>query len=197
MPWRISNTENFSVNTTAAVTVAARARPWTARVSADIMIHVKVMGRDLMRLAGIEFADVAEDGETVTITWYDGEVTFTFGDGTGGTVDKGATAHDSAQNLRADINTFATANGLDLLVTGNSTSLAIVTNDPFFYMDETETNANFEVNDFTHQSPASENDAPFTEFDDLYFAVGAGEALSFLGAEDFGFCSVSEVLRSS
>ena len=75
----------------------------------------------------IAYSSVAEDGDTVTID--DGvndPVVFTYGPGTGGTVDKGLTATNSAQNLKTAIEAAVTAGDLYVSVSGASTTLTII-----------------------------------------------------------------------
>jgi len=195
---RVLNCDNFSIGTITAVTVAARDHPWLARVSSDIMVHVKQMDQYADRDGTLAFSAVATADDTVVLTWQDGSTTFTFGDGLGGTVDVGASATDSAQNLKAAIEAYALANGIDIVVSGGAATLTFTTNDPYVEVTEgVDDGAVMTVTDIDYSEPATEDDAPFTEFDDLFFLVAENEGLSFIGAEDNGFCSVAEVKMSA
>lgn len=193
----IQSCDNFAIDTMAAVTLDAKPYPWVARVSSDIMVHVKLQNRDDERDGSLAFSGVAHDGDEIDLFWAHGSTTFTFGDGTGGTVDKGISATTSAQNLKAAINIYTAANAIDLTITGGAATLTFVTHDPFVHMDVLVNGGPvMTLVSIDYVSPATNDDAPFTEFRDFLFAVATGETLSFIGGEDNGFCSVSEVKLS-
>ncbi len=67
------------------------------------------------------FAAAATDGQTVTVNG----TTYTFGDGTGGTVDKGADQTATATNLMTAINTAEAAKGAGRRITASNTGGAL------------------------------------------------------------------------
>lgn len=192
---RVVTCDNFAIDTLAPVTIDAKPYPWTARVSSDILVHVKHQMRDDERDGSLVFSGVATNGDQVAIvTRGDVEHVFVFGNGTGGTVDHGATATNSAQNLKAAMNAYMASISGDLIITGGAGTLSFVTHDPFVHIEkDIDTGVVMSLTPIDYTTPATAVDAPFTEFRDLFFAVAEGETLSFLGGENGGLCSVAEV----
>ena len=198
---RVISCDNFAIDDSAAILIEPKEYPWLARVAADTLIHVKCHPRDDDREGTIAFGDAALDDDAVAlvVTNQDIDQEFVFGDGTGGTVDKGLDATDSAQNLKAAIQEFADDNGIDLVVSGGAGTLTFNTNDPYVHIEEVvDVGTVIVVTDIQYEDLADFDDPPFNEFDDLIFPVGEGEALSFIAQEleNDGFCSVAEVTRS-
>lgn len=91
-------------------------------------VRLKMTTAQVSETGTITFSAVADNGDVVTIN--DGVHSahvFTFGDGTGGTVDHGATATDSAQNLKAAINALG-AGVLNVTAAGGAAALTITNN---------------------------------------------------------------------
>lgn len=92
-------------------------------------MRLVVTSAGVAEVGSIAFSSVANDADTVIIN--DGvhtAVTFTFGDGTGGTVDKGSTATNSAQNLKTAIAAKVTAELLAVSATGAAATLTLTNN---------------------------------------------------------------------
>jgi len=97
--------------------------PMTVRVISDVATTIAVGTGGVKQTWVLTFASVAIDTDAVTIDdGVNSPVTFTFGDGSGGTVDKGVSATASAQNLKAAI----LADELNLEVTGEAGILTII-----------------------------------------------------------------------
>lgn len=76
-------------------------------------IRLKMVPTGVAEIGQIVVGSTAHDGDTVTIDdGFHTPTVFTFGDGTGGTVDKGSTATNSAQNLKAAIAAAAATLGV-------------------------------------------------------------------------------------
>jgi len=198
---RVLNCDNFAIDASNQITLAARERMWIARVSSDVTVHVKRMERDALRDGAVDFTDVATAGDEVLLSWQFGSTSFVFGDGLGGTVDVGASAEDSAQNLKAAIAAYALANNIDIEFADIvPTGVDMITQNPYVHIEEvTDTGAAIIVIDFDYTFPATADDPPFTEFKDLFFSLAEGEGLSFMGEEGSveGICSVAEVKVSA
>jgi len=198
---RVSSCDNFGIDDTTPNVITPKEYPWTARVAADTMIHVKAHPRNDPREGTLAFSGVATDDDAIALvaTNRDIDVEFVFGDGTGGTVDKGLTATDSAQNLKAAVQAYADANAIDLIISGGAATLTFDTEDPYVHIEEVVDDGSvMTVTAIQYVDLVDFDDPPFNEFDDLFFAVGEGEAISFLAQELelSGFCSIAEVERS-
>lgn len=198
---RVISCDNFTIDDTTPNVISPKEYPWLARVAADTLIHVKQHSRESARAGTLAFSAVASDNDAVALVVLnrDIDVEFVFGDGTGGTVDKGLNATASAQNLKAAIQAYADANDIDLIVSGGAATLTFDTQDPYLHIEEVvDGGAVMTLTAIQYTVLVDFTDPPFNEFDDLFFAVGEGEALSFLAQELelSGFCSVAEVERS-
>lgn len=126
-------------------------QPVTVRVIADVPCMVAVGTGGVKQTWVLTFAAVAINTDAVTID--DGvntPVTFTFGDGSGGTVNKGVSATASAQNLKTAI----VAATLAVDVSGDANALTI-------------RNENYEGGFLTHLDHDTDSDYALTSFSAL------------------------------
>lgn len=183
--------------------VAAKGRPWVARVAADVDCYVKVGKFGIKEAGSIVFAAVADEDDTVTVSDGVNSTVFTFkaaGDSaTGAAVEVavGANATASATNLRAAI-----AANLNINVTAGGTGTTVaVTNDNYTGGSITKDDADddYAVTDFSGGvagALASASDYPLfvdqVSDEGRAFLVGAGDGVSVRGGTA-GNAWVSEI----
>ena len=201
-PIRILNSENFVVGVADSVQLEPRTRSWNARVSCSQFVFVKVVPANTPRCGVIELTAALTDGDTVALVFFDSDVEFVFGDGTGGTVDKGADEIEAAVNLAAAIEVYALANGRDITITNDAGGFVNMrTQDSWMHVEEVvDDGAVITVTDFVSDVGHYANDVdgmPTNEFEDVVFEVGYGDILSVIGSEPDTTVSVAEIILSS
>lgn len=170
-------------------------RPWRARIYADQDYHARVGKAGVKETGQIAFAAVADlTGDTVTVN--DGvaaPVVFTFGDGTGGTVNRGATATDSAQNLKTAI----LAAALNVDVTGAGATITIINNNyTGGSISKVDADNDYTITDFSggQAGPvATSSSYPKASKTDVVLEVGSGEVVCVRGTGANGNAWISEV----
>jgi hypothetical protein len=123
----VHNTVKGSIDANTTFEAGPKTYHWRARVYADQDFHVRAGLAGVKETGQIAFAQVADAGSIDTVTVNDGvnpQVVFTFNDGTGGSVNRGVTATDSAQNLKTAI----LAAALNVDVTGAGATITIINN---------------------------------------------------------------------
>ena len=202
----VKNTYKGTIGPSTTFEVAAKLEPWLARVAADVDSYVKAGKFGTKESGSIVFAAVA-DITTDSVTIFDGINTTVFnfvttGDGATGatvTVSIGASATDSATNLRAAINANLNIN----VTAGGATTTVSVVNDNYTGGSITKVDADndYVVTNFSGGvagAVATVNDYPLfvAQVDGAReFDVGAGDGLSVRG-KTAGNVWVSEIQKA-
>jgi hypothetical protein len=156
--------------------------PTNGPASSDFLVEVRGCRTVAVREQGqIAFSSVAENGDTVTVDDGTGTAVFTFaaaGNGLVGAavnVATGATATDSAQNLRAAMNANTTIN---VSVTGGAGTITIVNEANYFGGAITKSDAD---NDYTVTDFTGGDDGRRTVQKSLNLATGAQQVRVYDG----------------
>lgn len=191
----VRNTNKGSIDANTTFEVGPLSYLWRARVYADQDYHVRAGKAGVKETGSIAFAAVADlTGDSVTINdGVNAPVTFTFGDGTGGTVNRGATATDSAQNLKTAI----LAAALNVDVTGAGATITIINNNyTGGSISKVDADNDYTVTQFSggQAGPvATSSSHPAASKTGIEMEVGAGEVVCVRGTGANGTVWISEV----
>ena len=191
----VHNTVKGSIDASTTFEAGPKTYPWRARVYADQDYHVRAGLAGVKETGSIAFAAVADlTGDTVTVN--DGvaaSVVFTFGDGTGGTVNRGATATDSAQNLKTAI----LAAALNVDVTGAGATITIINNNyTGGSISKVDADNDYAVTDFSGGAAgpvATSSSYPKASKTEVEMEVAAGDVVCVRGTAASGTAWISEV----
>lgn len=202
MPLRIISCDNFEVDNTTPENLDVKDHPWHARLSTSQFVFVKVLPIETPRSLTISFSAAATDNDVIAVIADEDEAEFTFGDGTGGTVDKGLDEIDSATNLAAALEDFFSAIGFLAAVSDDAAGTLTITIYSIFlglaFNDPVDDGGVITITQLGFDEEVTEDDGmPTNEFEDVVIDIGYGETLSVLGSEPDTFVSVAEVMLSS